>query len=121
MNTYHPSSEEIRTVAHTVIDKRIWAAQLLSRVRAVMQAKGKDRLKELRQLELAIQMEIDESPGTKPLYHFILEHSEKLCEKISATHGPVSENDLFLCACIYLDISITDVSEIKSVDPSSVV
>jgi hypothetical protein len=121
MNTPPRAIEEIRTVTHSLIDKREWAEQLLSRVRAVMHARGKDRLRELRHLELAIQIEIDDTQVTKPLYHFIRDNSERLREKMSAMHGHLSENDLFLCACIYLGISMADVSEIRTVAPSSVI
>jgi hypothetical protein len=121
MNTYNPSVDEIRTVTHTLIDKRTWAEQLLPRVRAVIHAKGKDRLKGLRQLELAIQMEIDDTRLTKTLYQTILDNTETLRKQFSVKHAPLSENDLFLCACIYLSIPMTDVSEIKAVAPSSVI
>jgi len=33
----------------------------------------------------------------------------------------LSDNELFLCACIYLGISTADVAEIRSVAPSSVI
>ena len=121
MNIHHPSSEDIRTATHAMLDKRTWAEQLLPRVRAVIHAKGKDRLKELRQLELAIQMEIDDTRLTKTLYHSILDNTETLRKQISLKHALLSENDLFLCACIYLSIPMADVSEIKAVAPSSVI
>jgi len=103
------------------LGKRAWAEQLLSQVLAIQSTKGRDRQKEMQQLETMIRMEIKEAALVVPIQDFILAQAQKLRKKITSVEGPVSDNDLFLCACICLGISIPDIACIKMVDPSSVV
>lgn len=115
MNTPPLSKEQIRKATHFLVDKQLWAAQLLTRVHAVMHAKGNERLKELQQLELAIRIEMEDVQSTEPLYHFIWNNSEKLRGKLLAKHSQLSDSDLFLCACIHCGISMSDVAKIQGV------
>lgn len=120
MNPHLQSKEEIRKATNSMVDRKLWAEQLLARVQAVMHARGHERLRGLQQLELAIRMEMEDAQVTKPLYHFIWEHSEKLREQLLARHNQLSESDLFLCACIHSGISTTDVADIKGVTPTTI-
>lgn len=120
MNTDLPSTNEIRNLTHSLVDRRRWAEKLLSQVQAMIHVRGKDRIRELRQLELTIRLEIEDTRMAKPLYHFICDHTEKLREVLSARYNALSDNDLFLCACIYLGINTTDIAEIRNMAASSV-
>lgn len=120
MNSDPLTTNEIRNLTHSIVDRRLWAEKLLSHVRVMMHARGKDRIRELRQLELTIRLEIDDTRMAKSLYNFIWDHTEKIRDVLSARYHALSENDLFLCACIYLGISTTDVAEIRTIAPSSV-
>lgn len=120
MNPRLKSKEEIRNVTHSMVDRKLWAEQLLARVKAVLNARGHERVRELHQLELVIRMEMEDAQVTGPLYHFIWENSEKLREKLTVMHNHLSDGDLFLCACIHSGISTTDVADIKGVTPTTI-
>lgn len=120
MNSELPTIEEFRKVAHAMVDRRLWVEQLLFRVQAVIRARGHNRMRELRQLELAIRMEMDDTRVTKPLYDFIWDTTERFRLRILSMHDGVSDSDLFICSCIHLGLSISDVAEIRNVATSSV-
>lgn len=120
MNQLSPP-KKIPPDAGQLSGKRAWAEQLLSQVLAIQRTKGRYRQKEIQQLEAMIRMELKELDMVVPIQDFILAQAMKLQKKITSVEGLVSENDLFLCACIYLGISIPDIACIKMVDPSSVV
>ena len=120
MNTHLHSKEEIKKVTHTLVDKKIWAEQLLTRVQAVLRSRGNERMRELQQLELEIRKELEVDQVSGSIFHFIWDNSEKLRGHLSALNNRLSDNDLFLCACIHAGISMSDVAEIKSVAPATI-
>jgi hypothetical protein len=66
-------------------------------------------------------MEINDQAVVLPLQELIPSHTRRLQEKIISLHDLVSDNEIFLCACIHLCISIQDIANNKLVDPSSIV
>ena len=113
--------EKIRAATDHLAARRTWTDQLLSQVLAIQQADGKDLRNEIRQLEVMIRKEMNDPTTVLSLHELITSYAQKLNERIRVIHGPLSDNDLFLCACTQLGISIPDIAHIRKVDGSSVV
>lgn len=100
--------------------RRELAENLLARIRAVKQSRGVNRAREIARLESEVLMMDNPGKKGKLIEMKVREASADFIENLQTVFPKLTENDLLLSSFIRMELSNSDIAELKGIDSRSV-
>ncbi|MEM9326548.1 MAG: tetratricopeptide repeat protein [Bacteroidota bacterium] len=112
--------KDLTNLAVNISSNQEWAESLAERVAALKDSTGRQRAKELEDLEVAVRNKVWVDKESDEFYKQIDELSSSFYHQLNTRFEGLTKTEIRLCSLIRLDLNTKQIAVLQNIEPSSV-